>query len=289
MMRNGECSLQFEDHVEVMKDNEELIPVHAVILGMTKDSASAADSFVIILRDELKLQKQMKQAEEAKSKSEELLFSILPRDIVAKINQGEANISFSIPYVSVVFVDIVNFTQYSVGLAPSQIMEILSTIFAKFDSICEKYDLMTKIKLIGDIYMAAGGIFSPEAEPSQHAQQVVQFGLDCIQAVEEVNESLDNHLQIRVGVNTDGPLIAGIFGTEKPVFDIIGDVINVAARLQSTDIPGSVQISQKTYELISEMNFLFEPRGEIQLKGKGLQKTFLVKPNTLTSNTSFLE
>jgi class 3 adenylate cyclase len=146
---------------------------------------------------------------------------------------------------------------------------------------------MTSIKLIGDIYMAAGGIFNPTVESSQHAQQVIQFGLDCIQAIEDFNQANDTQLQIRVGVNTDGPLIAGVLGTEKPVFDIIGDTINVATRLQSTDIPGHVQISENTQSLISKMNFLIEPRGEIELKGKGRQKTFLVKENSILIFQSF--
>jgi class 3 adenylate cyclase len=206
---------------------------------------------------------------------------------VTKLNQGETNISFSVPCVSVVFFDIVQFSQYSIGLSPSEILATLSTIFATFDSICEKYDLMTKIKLIGDIYMAAGGIFNPTVEPSHHAQQVIQFGLDCIQAIEDFNRKYNTQLQIRVGVNTDGPLLAGVLGIEKPVFDIIGDTINVAARLQSTDIPGHVQISENTQNLISDMDFLIEPRGEIELKGKGKQKTFLVKPVSNSFFSSF--
>jgi class 3 adenylate cyclase len=137
--------------------------------------------------------------------------------------------------------------------------------------------MITKIKLIGDIYMAAGGLFHPNEEPQKHASQIVQFGLECIQAVEEVNDLLNIHLQVRVGVNSDGPLIAGVLGTDKPVFDIIGDTINVAARLQSTGIPGNVQISETTYDLLKEMEFIIEYRGEVALKGKGNRKAYLVK------------
>jgi class 3 adenylate cyclase len=109
-----------------------------------------------------------------------------------------------------------------VNLNPSEIMQALSIIFANFDFICEKYELITQIKLIGDTYMAAWGIFHQDVDPVSHASQVV-----------------------RVGVNTDGPLIAGVLGTDKPIFDIIGDPINVSARLQSTGIPNQIQISEK--------------------------------------------
>ena len=156
-------------------------------------------------------------------------------------------------------------------------MENLSTIFARFDTICSNFPLITKIKLIGDVYMAAAGLFTQDEPPSNHASQIVQFGLDVLTALEDVNATLDSSLQVRIGVNTDGPLIAGVLGTDKPLFDIIGDPINVAARLQSTCIPGTVQISHTTYEVIREMNFNIEQRGEIYLKGKGKKMAYIVR------------
>jgi PAS domain S-box-containing protein len=119
LMKDGQCSLMFEYHIRAKTDNETFIPVHVILFGMEEVSESKAKSFVIILRNELQLQLQMKKAQEAKAQSEELLYSILPRDIVTKINQGEKNISFSVSCVSVIFVDIVKFRQYSFGLSPS--------------------------------------------------------------------------------------------------------------------------------------------------------------------------
>jgi class 3 adenylate cyclase len=280
-MKVGRCSLIFEDHFHALSIDDTFIPVHATLLGMTKESE--VKSFVLILRDETLLQSQMKEAETAQTRSEELLYSILPRDIVIRINQGEMNISFSVPSVTVVFLDIVKFSQYRSIVSPTQTMETLSTIFAKFDSICEKYSLITKIKLIGDIYMAAGGIFNPNDDPSLHAKDVVQFSLECLSAIEDINTLLNAQLQLRIGVNTGGPLIAGVFGTDKTTFDIMGDAINVASRIQSTDIPNLIQISKNTYDLISDMDFNIEYRGEVALKGKGKQKTYLVKPLTIHS------
>ena len=126
--------------------------------------------------------------------------------------------------------------------------------------------------------MAAAGLFSPDAQPQEHATQVIKFGLDALAELDDNNVKLNANLQIRIGVNTGGPILAGVLGTDKPVFDIIGDPINVAARLQSTDIPGRIQIPQSTYDLLSGLEFNMEPRGEVFLKGKGKVNTFFVNP-----------
>ncbi|OHS99460.1 Adenylate and Guanylate cyclase catalytic domain containing protein [Tritrichomonas foetus] len=268
LMRSGQCSLVFETSTTGITDDSTSVPIHVTLIGICDSNSTQAKSFAVIFRDESTLQRQRKAAEAAKAQSENLLFQILPRDIVSRLNAGETDISFSVPSATIIFVDIVKFSDYSAMLTPNQIMENLSTIFAKFDLLCSKYNLITKIKLIGDVYMAAAGLFTPDEPPANHASQVVQFGLDVLVALDEINGMLDSSLQVRIGINTDGPLIAGVLGTDKPLFDIIGDPINVSSRLQSTGIPGTVQISQTTYDLIREMNFNIEPRGEIVLKGK---------------------
>ncbi|KAH0785710.1 Adenylate and Guanylate cyclase catalytic domain containing protein [Histomonas meleagridis] len=282
LMRNGECPPTFETKAIAKTDDDQEVPVNATLIGIEENGS--VKSFVIILRNEMELEKQRVEAEKAKAQSEKLLFQILPRDIVVRLDQGEKDISFVVPSASIIFADIVKWSEYSASLSPAQIMCTLSMIFDKFDEMTAKYELITKIKLIGDVYMAAGGLFTPDKPPQEHAQQVLQLGLDILGVIDEVNSQLESNLQIRIGVNTNGPLIAGILGIHKPTFDIIGDPINVASRLQSTCIPGTVQISQKTFELVSNMNFNIEPRGEIELKGKGKQMAYIVRPafaNTL--------
>jgi class 3 adenylate cyclase len=231
------------------------------------------------MRDQTELAKQQEEAAAAKAKSERLLFQILPRDIVIRLNQDERDISFSVPQASIIFIDVVKFSEYSALLSPSEIMGNLSNLFAAFDAAAKKYTLLTKIKLIGDIYMAASGLFAGEDQPSNdHALQIVCFGLDCIADLDDVNQALSATLQVRAGVNSGGPVIAGVLGTDRPVFDIIGDPINVAARLQTTDVPGKVQIPQSTFELIQGGHFKIEQRGETFLKGKGHTMTYLVSP-----------
>ncbi|OHT12680.1 Adenylate and Guanylate cyclase catalytic domain containing protein [Tritrichomonas foetus] len=279
LMRNGECPLTFETSASAITDDETQIPVKTTILGISDDHSKIAKSFVVIMRDETELLKQQQAAEAAKKQSEDLLYQILPRDIVTRLNSGETDISFVVPSASVIFVDIVKFSDYSSTLTPAQIMENLSMVFACFDNCIAKYPLMIKIKLIGDVYMAAANLFTPEEPPTKHATETVQFGLDVLAGLEEVNTSLDSSLMVRIGINTDGPLIGGVLGTDKPVFDIIGDTINVAARLQSNGIPGTVQISQMTYEAIAGMNFNVEKRGLIELKGKGKKMAYIVRPH----------
>lgn len=281
-MLNGEAPLLYETNTQCISDDEQTISVHVTVLGIA-ESGNKAESFVVIFRDISSLEKQQKEAEIAKKTSEDLLYQILPRDIVVRLNHGETDITFVVPSSTIIFIDIVKFSDYASALTPAQIMENLSLVFASFDNIAAKYELITKIKLIGDVYMAAAGLFDPDTQPSSHAKQIVQFALDALSALEEANTQLNSSLSVRIGVNTGGPLIAGVLGTDKPVFDIIGDPINVASRLQSTGIPNTIQISQKTYEQIATFGFNIEQRGEIHLKGKGKQLAYIVRPSDVSS------
>lgn len=131
-----------------------------------------------------------------------------------RLNRSEVDISFIVPSSTIVFIDIVKFSEYAVTLTPFQIIENKSMVFASFDREMSKQNLITMIKLIGDVYIAAGGLFNPDEAPSVHFIQVVNFGLDVLQALEEVNTLLDSSLQVRIGVITDVPLIAGVLGID---------------------------------------------------------------------------
>lgn len=243
------------------------------------DAKGDIESFVIILRDETEMLKHQQIAEEAKKQSETLLYQILPRSVVIRLNQGEKDISFSVPSATIMFIDIVKFSDYAATLTPQEIMGNLSQIMGGYEDAIKKYDMLLKIKLIGDVYMCAGGLFNEEDPPASHAEQMTHFGLDALQNIEDMNSKLSSFLSVRIGINTGGPLIAGVLGTDKPTFDIIGDTINIASRLQSTDFPGKIQISQETYDLIKDLNFSIEPRGEVYLKGKGNQMAYIVSPS----------
>ena len=282
-MASGQGMLINEEHLICISDNTNEVPCHIFIIGLKGKVHNNIESYALLIRDETALVQQQTEAEAAKAQSEKLLFQILPRSIVTKLNLGEHDISFTVPSASIIFTDIVRFSDYSSNLSPSEIMGNLSQIFASFDEAVKQHQLITKIKLIGDIYMAAAGLFAEEGtNPSQHAEQTVKFGLDCLQCIEDMNIKLDANLQLRIGVNSGGPLLAGVLGSDKPVFDIIGDPINVAARLQTTDLPGRIQIPQSTYDLIASSGFLIEQRGEVFLKGKGKTMAYFVNPMSAT-------
>jgi PAS domain S-box-containing protein len=275
LMADRQAAPLFEDHTVCLSDSG--VEIHCSISILAIFQGDEVSSYVAVLKDESALISQQKEAESAKRQSETLLYQILPRSIVTRLNAGEKDISFSIPSATVSFIDIVKFSEFASSLTPQEIMGNLSLVFSGFDEKIIQYDRLLKIKLIGDVYMSAGGLFDPEKPPTTHAEQMVRFTLDAIRVIEEVNIQLDTTLAIRIGVNTGGPILAGILGTDKPTFDIIGDAINIAARLQSTDLPGYVQISEATHALIAGSDFTIAPRGEVMLKGKGKQLTYLVE------------
>ena len=278
LMRRKQSKLLYDGHVPCLTDDDSVLQCAITIMAIENSNREVIDSFVVFLKDESELVQKQEVAEEAKKKSETLLFQILPRDIVTRLNQGEKDISFSVPSATIMFIDIVKFSEYAASLTPQEIMGNLSLVFAGFDEAIVKYPLLLKIKLIGDVYMCAGGLFTPDEPPLSHAEQMTKFALEALQVIEDTNVKLNAVLNVRIGINTGGPLIAGVLGTDKPTFDIIGDPINVASRLQSTDIAGKIQISQATYDLIKSSDFWIEPRGEVFLKGKGNQPAYLVSP-----------
>lgn len=268
----------YEDHMHCVTDSRTLIPVYLTMLGMRRVEDSSIQSYVFILRNESELLKQQKFVEEAKAKSENLLYHILPQFVVMKLNSGERDICFTVPNATIIFIDVVKFSTITKSLTPPEIMRTLSHLFLSFDKLLPTYPLITKIKLIGDIYMGAAGLFTEGANPEEHANQTIRFALNSLSAIDDTNVKLNSNIQVRIGVNSGGPIIAGVLGTDKPVFDIIGDPINVAARLQTTDIPGQIQIPQSTYDLLAKGEYNVEQRGEVFLKGKGQVMTYLIMP-----------
>jgi len=279
LMKEGQSTSIYSDHIICINDSNSEIPCGITILGMKNQEKEAINSFVIILKDEGQIIKQQTECEIAKEKSESLLYQILPREIVIKLNMGDKDVSFSVPMATILFIDIVKFSDFSSHLSPQEILHCLSNIFATFDSIAEKYNLITKIKLIGDVYMAAAGLFG-EVSGKYHAEQMIRFAIDTLQQLESLNVKMNSNINVRIGINTGGPIIAGVLGSDKPVFDIIGDPINVASRLQATCIPGRIQISQSTFDQIKDLNFDVEKRGEVFLKGKGNAVTYFVNPES---------
>ncbi|OHT04622.1 Adenylate and Guanylate cyclase catalytic domain containing protein [Tritrichomonas foetus] len=235
-----------------------------------------AEWFFVVSRDITQNVMYDKLIQEEKAKSDQLLSSILPPRLVARVAAGEKDISFAVQSVTIVFMDIVSFTPWCGSLPAATVMKTLNMLFKEFDALTQIHTTMTKIKCIGDCYMAAGGIFMEVNQPAIHAKDVVEFGLDSIDSVLHVNEILDENLRIRVGVNTGGPIVAGVLGIEKPTFEILGPTINMAQQMEHHGVPMKVHISRAVYELIYGGNFKIQERGEIELKN-GNTVTYVVE------------
>ena len=209
--------------------------------------------------------------ENEKEKFERLLLNILPQQIIGRLNSGETIIADRFDHVSVLFSDLVGFTEISAKLAPTQLVSYLNTLFSGFDVAARELGV-EKIKMIGDAYMVVAGV--PEPRPD-HAQAIAEMGLRMIEAVEHANRDLGTPFKVRIGIHS-GPVVAGIIGTHRFVYDVWGDTVNVASRLESHGLANRVQVSAATARLIED-SFDLEPRGTINVKGKGKMKTFFLK------------
>ncbi|MEC4895249.1 MAG: adenylate/guanylate cyclase domain-containing protein [Oscillatoria sp. PMC 1051.18] len=205
-----------------------------------------------------------------KRKTEGLLLNILPQAIAKRLKQKPSLIADTFEEVTILFADLVNFTQLASRVYPQQLISTLNNIFSTFDRLTEKHGL-EKIKTIGDAYMVVGGV--PTAKPN-HAEAIAQMALDMQQVMNQFNAAHVTNLNIRIGINT-GSVIAGVIGTKKFAYDLWGDAVNTASRMESHGIPGTIQVSQTTYALLRD-KFLFEERGAIEVKGKGTMKTYLL-------------
>jgi adenylate cyclase len=220
------------------------------------------------LRDREK--KFIAELEQEKRRSESLLLNILPQKIVDRIRNGETVIADRILEATILFCDLVGFTTLSQELPADRVIDFLSKIFSAFDRLAAEQGV-EKIKTIGDAYMVAAGI--PE-EQSDHAVRIATVGLRMIDVVDSIAKETDLKLQARIGIHT-GPIVAGLIGTHKFAYDVWGDTVNTASRMESYSLPGRIQVSVATRFALGD-RFDFERRGTIEIKGKGMMETFFL-------------
>ena len=204
-------------------------------------------------------------------RSERLLLNVLPAPIAARLKQGEAVIADRFQEVTVLFVDLVDFTRSSDRSTPERVVQVLDDLFTAFDRLAERHGL-EKIKTIGDAYMAVGGL--PEPRPD-HARAVAEMALALREETARHRDPSGQPLALRIGIDT-GPVVAGVIGTTKFSYDLWGDTVNTASRMESSGVPGCIQVTERTYRRLRD-GYRFERRGPIQVKGKGeLVTWFLV-------------
>jgi guanylate cyclase len=204
------------------------------------------------------------------AKSENLLLNILPKEIAAILKNESRTIADHYTEASILFADMVGFTPLSARLGPVEMVELLNEAFSHFDSLVDKYDL-EKIRTIGDSYMVASGVPRRRAD---HAQALVCMALEMRDFVNSHTFRNGQQVSFRIGINS-GPVIGGVIGKRKFVYDVWGDAVNVASRMESHGMGGTIQITRGTYELIKDA-FVCEPRGSVDIKGKGEMEVWLV-------------
>ncbi len=232
------------------------------------------------------LQAQNRKVEQERERSDQLLLNVLPSVIAERMKRGETTIAESFSEATVLFADIVGFTDISSRSSAADVVNLLDAIFSDFDALAEKYDL-EKIKTIGDAYMVVSGVplYTPD-----HAERIARFALDMMTVMHKYGsfsaspdepQKVANILQIRIGIHV-GAVVAGVIGKKKFTYDLWGDTVNTASRMESHGEAGKIHLSHAVYHLLHEIplaneqtpRFLFEERGEIKVKGKGQMKTY---------------
>ncbi len=201
-------------------------------------------------------------------KSELLLLNILPKAIAEQLKQNPGAIAEQFNSVTILFADIVGFTPLASGMSPTNVVNLLNQIFSTFDQLAEQHGL-EKIKTIGDAYMVAGGLPVLKLD---HAEAVAEMALDMQREIARFQRDDNQPLCLRIGINT-GPVVAGVIGIKKFIYDLWGDTVNVAPRMESQGLPGGIQVTAATYECLKN-KYLFEERGIIPVKGKGEMMTY---------------
>lgn len=246
-------------------------PVNSVLLRARVGASLERKRFRDLERRHfLELQEQKRLLEIEQAKSEQLLLNILPKAIAARLLEGEVDIAERYKDVTILFADIVDFTGLASNTEPHELVQLLNHIFSRFDALTEQHGL-EKIKTIGDCYMAVGGLPLPR---SDHAAAVAEMALGMLGAIEEVNRERNIDLALRIGLNS-GPVIAGVIGRKKFAYDLWGTTVNLAYRMESSGVPGRIQVSRATRELLGE-SFILGERGMVDCKGLGPVQTYFL-------------
>lgn len=234
----------------------------------------------------LALEIALKRLNREKERSESLLLNILPASIAQQLKQSRASIAEHFDEVTILFADIVGFTTLSERLKPIELVDLLNCIFSEFDELVESVKL-EKIKTIGDAYMVAAGL---PLRRSDHAEAIADMALAMQQRIADFRAMTGEDIQIRIGINT-GMVVAGVIGTKKFIYDLWGDAVNVASRMESSSQPGRIQVTATTYHLLKE-RYHFEARGIVDIKGKGAMETYWLCGKKFTSpddqNTDYI-
>ncbi len=208
--------------------------------------------------------------QDEQARSDRLLHNILPASIVDRLKRGSGRIADSFPRATVLFADIVGFSELSAGMPPEELVTLLSEVFSAFDGLVERHGL-EKIKTIGDAYMVVGGVPLPSPDD---AAAIAELALDMQEVIAHLPAAGSCALKLRIGVHS-GPVVAGVIGTKKFSYDLWGDTVNLASRMESHGVPGRIQVTEATGKRLAA-RYALEERGPIQVKGQGTVYTYFL-------------
>jgi class 3 adenylate cyclase len=259
-------------------------PLHELTAGVARFASGDYGAKVVVrTRDEIgrlcsafngmvdELRDKNAMIESKNRENEELLLNVLPAPIANRLRGGEQRIADGFAEVTVAFADIVGFTEMSAGMPPADVVSLLNGLFTRFDEAAHELGI-EKIKTVGDAYMAVCGL--PEPVPD-HAARMVRMAIRMVHIARE--HAMEHHvsMKLRVGINS-GPVVAGVIGKSKYIYDLWGDTVNLASRMESGGMPDTIQVTRPVYEKLKD-EFVFEPRGTIEVKGKGGVEAWLLK------------
>jgi class 3 adenylate cyclase len=226
---------------------------------------------VLLLGEAVRTRRALQREEE---RSERLLLNVLPAPIATRLKQHEGVIADGFPDVTVLFADLVDFTRRSQQSRPQEVVQVLDELFSAFDQLTRRHGL-EKIKTIGDAYMVAGGL--PEPRPD-HAQAVADLALAMQVELARRIDTGGRPLQARIGIDT-GPVVAGVIGSDKFSYDLWGDTVNTASRMESSGVAGCIQVTARTYQRLRD-GYQLRRRGVVAVKGKGEMVTWFLVGGT---------
>ncbi len=207
----------------------------------------------------------------ARQKSDRLLLNILPQKIAERLKQAQGSVAEQFDESTIMFADLVEFTPLSARMSPIDLVNLLNQVFSVFDKLTDRYQL-EKIKTIGDAYMVAGGLPTPRED---HAEAIADMALEMLEQVQTFTRDDGQPFKIRIGIHT-GPVVAGVIGTKKFIYDLWGDTVNVASRMESQGESNGIQVTEAMHARLQD-RYILESRGRIDVKGRGFMNTFWLK------------